>query len=144
MTKRAARERLHRIRERASSARAVIATERSTPRRPLTERVASVCGTWADHPPARRLIERNHVEGSISVRRLGSFGFEVPVRDVSVAGCKVELVEPVTVRDNVIARLPGLEPFSATVIWSNERCAGLQFNRPLHPAVFDMLLERLG
>ena len=80
----------------------------------------------------------------MSLRRLGSFGFEVPMRDVSAAGCRVELVEPVAVNDRVVARLPGLEPFGATVIWSDERSAGLSFNRPLHPAVYELLLGRLG
>lgn len=78
------------------------------------------------------------------MRRLGSFGFDIPVRDLSATGCKVELVESVAARDHVVARLPGLEPLGATVIWSDERCAGLQFNRPIHPAVLDMLLERLA
>ena len=144
VTKLAARERLYRIRDRAQSARATLAAERVTPRQPFARRAAPASGTWADRPPARRLIERNYVDGQISMRRLGGFGFDVPVCDISLAGCMVELVEPVSARDHVITRLPGLEPFSATVVWSDDRCAGLQFNRPLHPAVFEMLLERLA
>lgn len=144
LTKRAARERLHRIRDRAQSARATLASEHVAERLPFAQRTSAMCGTWADQQPARRLHQRTHVQGHISVRRLGSFGFDIPVRDLSATGCKVELVESVAARDHVVARLPGLEPLGATVIWSDERCAGLQFNRPIHPAVLDMLLERLS
>ena len=150
MTKRIARDRLHRVRDRAQSARVNLAKERIVRRLELADRTAGTrdgsggpCGTWTDEPPARRSAERNSVDGEVSMRRLGSFGFDLPVRDISTAGCKVELVEQVSASDPVITRLPGLEPFGATVMWSDERCAGIRFNRPIHPAVFDLLLGRL-
>lgn len=143
MMKREDRERLARIRDRAQSARAALATERATPRTPIAESPAAEDGAWTDRPPARRLTERSYADGQISMRRLGSFGFELPVRDLSPVGCRVELVEQVSAKDHVITRLPGLEPFGATVMWSDERCAGIRFNRPIHPAVFELLLERL-
>ena len=143
MMNREERERLGRIRDRAQSARTTLATERATPRTPIADRPAPVDGAWTDRPPARRLTERSYADGQISMRRLGSFGFELPIRDLSPAGCMVELVEQVSASDHVITRLPGLEPFGATVMWSDERCAGIRFNRPIHPAVFELLLERL-
>lgn len=144
LRKRLAQERLHRVRDRAQSARVALVQARTTPRYQVNARSSSLCGTFADEAPARRSIERREVCGQASVRRLGSFGFDLPVRNVSPVGCSVELVEPVAVDDHVIARLPGLEPFGARVIWTDERCAGLQFNRPIHSAVFELLLERLG
>jgi hypothetical protein len=143
MMNREHRERLGRIRDRAQSARMTLATERAVPRRAIAERPVRESGAWTDRPPARRLTQRSYADGQISMRRLGSFGFELPVRDLSPAGCMVELVEQVSTSDHVIARLPGLEPFGATVMWSDERCAGIRFNRPIHPAVFERLLERL-
>ena len=77
------------------------------------------------------------------MRRMGSFSFQVTLEDVSTGGCKVELVEFVEVNDHVIARFPGIEPFSAKVTWANSRFAGIDFDRPLHPAVFEQLLSRL-
>jgi hypothetical protein len=144
LRKHAARERLHRIRERAQSARTTLASAHEVHRLPLTRRASALCGTWADELPARRLHQRTSVQGQISMRRLGSFGFDIRVRDLSAIGCRVELIESVGAGDHVVARLPGLEPLGATVIWSDERCAGLQFNRPIHPAVLDLLLERLS
>lgn len=149
LTKRISRDRLERVRDRAQSARVSLAKERVIRRLMSAERATAVCGStagcdiWTDQPPARRGAERNIVDGEVSMRRLGSFGFDLPVRDISTAGCKVELVEQVTASDHVITRLPGLEPFGATVIWSDERRAGIRFNRPIHPAVFELLLERL-
>jgi hypothetical protein len=49
----------------------------------------------------------------------------------------------VDVDDHVIARFPGVEPFSAKVTWADSHCAGIHFERPLHPAVFEQLLSRL-
>jgi PilZ domain len=150
MTKRIARDRLDRVRDRAQSARVNLAVERVVRRLESADRTAATRGgtatargPWADEPPARRSAERNSVDGEVSMRRLGSFGFDLPVRDISTAGCKVELVEQVTASDHVITRLPGLEPFGATVMWSDERNAGVRFNRPIHPAVFELLLQRL-
>ena len=77
------------------------------------------------------------------MRRMGSFSFQVTLEDVSTGGCKVELVEFVEVNDHVIARFPGIEPFSPKVTWADSRFAGIDFDRPLHPAVFEQLLSRL-
>ena len=105
---------------------------------------ASICGTWADKPAGRRRGQRVRVSSAeIGMRRMGSFSFQVMLEDVSVGGCKVELVEFVEVNDHVIARFPGIEPFSAKVSWADSRFAGIDFDRPLHPAVFEQLLSRL-
>jgi hypothetical protein len=144
LKKRLALERLFRVRDRAHSARAAFAQTRTASPYLFAQRAKAVCGTFADHGPARRSTARSDAAGEISMRRVGSFGFEVPVRNVSAAGCSVGLVEPVAVNDRVIARLPGLEPLAAKVIWSDPHCAGLQFERPIHPAVFELLLERLA
>jgi len=144
LKKRLAQERLFRVRDRAHSARAAFAQTRIASSYSFAHRSAALCGTFADNGPARRSTPRSDISGEISMRRVGSFGFDVPVRNVSAAGCSVDLVEPVAVNDRVIARLPGLEPLAAKVIWSDPHSAGLQFERPIHPAVLELLLERLG
>jgi hypothetical protein len=77
------------------------------------------------------------------MRRRGARHGEVLLREISAHGCSVELAELVEERDHVIARLPKLEPFGATVAWVDGRSAGLHFNRGMHPAVFELLLTRL-
>lgn len=151
LTKPALHERLQRVRSRESTA----APKQSFPiielpnRSPMVDRCmpagsAAICGRWADKPAGRRRGQRVRVASAeIGMRRMGSFSFQVVLEDVSTGGCKVELVEFVEVNDHVIARFPGIEPFSAKVSWADSRFAGIDFDRPLHPAVFEQLLSRL-
>ena len=151
LTKRLDRGRLQRVRSRQSTA----APMTSYPiielpsRSPAIDRLlpagaSAICGTWADKPAGRRCGQRVRVTGAeIGIRRLGSFSFQVILEDVSSGGCKVELVDFVEINDHVIARFPGIEPFSAKVSWADSRFAGIDFDRTLHPAVFEQLLSRL-
>jgi hypothetical protein len=151
LNKRLIAERLQRLRLRAHAG----VTRLSSPlidlpnRSPMIDRcvaagVSAACGTWADKPEGRRRNRRVAVSAEISMRRMGSFSFQVPLGDVSTGGCRVELVEFVDAGDHVIARFPGIEPFSATVTWADPHSAGIHFEQPLHPAVFEQLLSRLA
>lgn len=91
----------------------------------------------------RRSSGRIALDSNIIVRRVGSFNFEVALRDVSTGGCRVELLEPSAVGDPVIARLPQLEPLGSRVCWSEGTTTGVQFLTSIHPAVFEALLTRL-
>lgn len=146
LKRRLARERLSRIRHRAQHA----ALRFVQPKLRIVPAGASAtCGTvdatavWTDSAPGRRGSERVPVGDHVSVRRFGGFPFDCRLWDVSLGGCKVELVEAATPNDRVIARLRGLEPFGARIAWTDDRSAGLSFDRPMHPAVMDHLLERL-
>lgn len=92
----------------------------------------------------RRTSRRLPLGCEISVRRAGGFSFQLPAFDVSIDGCQVELVEMVDVNERVIVRLPALEPLGAEVAWVEGNHAGLRFHRPLHPAVFDQLIDRFA
>ena len=78
------------------------------------------------------------------LRRLGNPTFSVGVRDVSPTGCKVDLVERPSVGEVMQIKLPGLEALDARVAWIEGYIAGLKFDRAIHPAVFDMLMTRIG
>ena len=90
----------------------------------------------------RRRSCRRPVDHEVGVKKLGGFGFQLPTLDVSPEGCRVELVEMVDAGERVIVRLPALEPLGAEVAWVQGANAGLQFQRPLHSAVFDQLMDR--
>jgi hypothetical protein len=90
----------------------------------------------------RRQSCRRPVEHEVGVKKLGGFGFQLPTVDVSAEGCRVELVEMVDAGERVIVRLPALEPLGAEVAWVEGANAGLHFQRPLHSAVFDQLMDR--
>lgn len=92
---------------------------------------------------SRRSSPRKAVASEICVRRTGGFNFQAGLTDVSLGGCRVELIEPCEIGDHVIARFPALEPLGARVCWSAGVTAGVAFQAPVHPAVFDALLIRL-
>jgi hypothetical protein len=90
----------------------------------------------------RRRSCRRPVEHEVGVKKRGGFGFQLATLDVSPEGCRVELVEMVDAGERVIVRLPALEPLGAQVAWVQGANAGLHFQRPLHSAVFDQLIDR--
>ncbi len=93
------------------------------------------------HQPRRS--KRIVVTAEVTLRRHGRQNFRVQVFDASAHGCKVEFVERPEVQESLWVRFEGLEPLEASVRWLEGQCAGLQFSRPIHPAVFDLLAERM-
>lgn len=91
----------------------------------------------------RRRFGRTTIASEALVRRVGSFSFEVALKDISVDGCRVEMLEPCQVGDSAITRFPQLEPLGTRVCWAEGTATGMQFSTSIHPAVFDMLLTRL-
>jgi hypothetical protein len=91
-----------------------------------------------------RRSERISLTADVSLRRLGQNSYRVRVNDLSPHGCKVDLVERPCVGEHMLVKFEGLEVFDAEVCWVESYVAGLRFEKPMHPAVFDLLLERLG
>jgi hypothetical protein len=92
-------------------------------------------------PPRR---ERVAVEADIALRRPGRLHYRVGVRDVSPEGCKAELVERPDVGELLWVRFDGLEGLEARVCWTAGFVAGLRFVHPIHPAVFERMIEQMG
>ena len=95
-----------------------------------------------EHQP--RQAERMSSTAEVSLRRLGKLNYRVQVFDVSSNGCKVELVDKPRLDEHVLVKFDGLESLEAEVCWIDGTTAGLRFEKPIHPAVFDLLLQRLG
>lgn len=92
----------------------------------------------------KRRSGRHKPDGAdVCLRRIGGFNFSVRLRDLSASGCGIELIEPYDVDDQVIARFRKLDPLGARVRWTSGSVAGIEFNRAIHPAVFENLLGRL-
>jgi hypothetical protein len=113
---------------------------------PVTQICASAGSVRQEPAPrpegCRRRSCRWTVDHEVGVKKLGGFGFQLPTLDVSPEGCRVELVEMVDAGERVIVRLPALEPLGAQVAWVQGANAGLHFQRALHSAVFDQLMDR--
>jgi len=91
----------------------------------------------------RRDCPRIAVASTIGVRPIGAFNHLVTLHDVSISGCRVEVVEDVDVGEPVIARFPQLEPLVGAIRWKGGSTAGVEFSRRMHPAVLDALVTRL-
>ena len=92
----------------------------------------------------RRSARRALLGSELRVRRIGGFNFQAGLKDVSTDGCRIELIEECEPGEDVIARFPELEPLGAWVRWTLGVTAGIEFMRPIHPAVFNALLGRLA
>jgi hypothetical protein len=87
--------------------------------------------------------ERISLEAEVALRRLGQKAYRIRVTDLSPDGCKVELIQRPDVEERMVVKFDGLEPLEAEVCWVVGFSAGLRFDKPMHPAVFDLLLDRL-
>ena len=144
-----AARRLRRIRGRArrGAENRVAAPAVPCRKRGETVPVSPSGGVEQDSIPAegeRRSTSRVALSCEVMVRRIGGFNFEVALRDLSTAGCRVELLDPCEAGDSVIARFPQLEPLGSRVCWTEGVTTGMQFLTSIHPAVFQSLLARLS
>jgi hypothetical protein len=89
-----------------------------------------------------RQSERVPIEGEVSLRRIGQINYRVRLFDCSPEGCKTELVERPRIGEHVLVKMPHLESLDAEVCWVDNFTAGLRFEKPLHPAVFDLMGQR--
>lgn len=96
---------------------------------------------------SRPMIERRSPRRVVNVRaqyrrRVARLGAEVI--DLSEHGLRLQSSDRLAVGETVWVTLPGLEPRRAVVMWSDGFIAGCSFPEPLHPAVFDAIVERCG
>lgn len=91
-----------------------------------------------------RRSERISLTADVSLKRLGQNSYRVRANDLSPHGCKVDLVERPRVGEHMLVKFEGLEVFDAEVCWVEGYVAGLRFEKPMHPAVFDLMIQRLG
>jgi PilZ domain len=90
-----------------------------------------------------RKAARIELQTQAGLRQLGYRPKKIELLDISNLGCRVEMAEQLTLGESVWLRLPGLESIHAHVAWTRDWTAGLEFAKPLHPAVLEMLLARL-
>lgn len=91
-----------------------------------------------------RAHERMPVSAQVLIRRQGGRAYQACIFDVTPAGCKVEFIERPSAGEVLWAKFDGLEPVEAKVRWVDGFCGGIQFVRPIHPAIFDSLMARLN
>ena len=99
--------------------------------------------TAAARTPISRKSARVELRADVELRRAGHNNYRVHLYDMSPHGCKVEFVTRPKLDETVWVKIDGLESLEALVCWVNGFEAGVEFVRPIHPAVFDFLINRL-
>ena len=63
------------------------------------------------------------------------------LKNLTCGGARIEGLEGLRAGDKVTLYLPSLKPKEALVAWTQGGAAGLEFERPLHPDVFEDLVQ---
>lgn len=96
-------------------------------------RIAGNLETASEH--RERKAERSPTEIPAGVRERGRSGLDIEVVDFSTHGCRIEYRGVLIIGAHAWLNLPDLESWHARVAWMSEGQAGLDFVKPLHPAV---------
>jgi hypothetical protein len=91
----------------------------------------------------RREHERFAVTANASLRRVGRDAYQARIFDFTTSGCKVEFIERPKIGELLWVKFSGLDSIEAKVRWVDNFYGGLEFVRPIYPAVFELLLARL-
>ena len=100
-------------------------------------------GIQSPPAPRQRRAPRVSLDAEVTLRRAGQHNYRVHVYDISPEGCRVEFVERPSLEELLWVKFEGLEALESLVCWTRGPTAGLEFRRPIYPAVFDILLRRL-
>lgn len=95
-------------------------------------------------PATPRKSVRVGLEAEVVLRRTGQSNYRVQVHDASPDGCKLEFVERPRLDERVWIKFDGMDAVEALVCWVEGNAAGVEFTRPIHPAVFQTLVARLA
>lgn len=90
-------------------------------------------------PSKPRRSQRVALTAEIELRRTRTTRHSVTVRDLSCHGCCINLIDRVSLDEIIWIKLPGIESLEAYVCWTKGFVAGVEFTKPLHPAVFDLV-----
>jgi hypothetical protein len=92
----------------------------------------------------RRRDQRLSLDADVEFRRKKQAHYTVRMQDLTPNGCRIAPPERVDAGELVWVQLPSLESLSSRVKWATAWQSGVEFDRPMHPAVFDLLASRLA
>ncbi len=91
-----------------------------------------------------RKSERVPLAMGAGLRQRGGTGVTIQIVDLSIDGFRATTHLQLVKGNDVWLRLPGLEPYQAKVMWAKGSFIGCAFDRPLHPAVLEMIVKKSG
>lgn len=89
-----------------------------------------------------RISRRVPVELGAGLRQRGAHGVAIQILDLSTHGFRASTHLDLNEGADVWLRLPGLEAIQARVAWVKGYVIGCAFERPLHPAVLEMIVGK--
>ena len=92
----------------------------------------------------RRRSERLELGADVEFRRKRAMHYTIRMHDLTPHGCKIAPPEHVETGELVWVQLPSLHSLASHVKWAGDWQSGVEFDRPMHPAVFDMIAARLA
>lgn len=99
-------------------------------------------GIPADRLPLNRKAMRIALDAEVALRRSGQHNYHVRVYDASPYGCRIEFVERPGLDERVWVKFDGLQAIEGMICWVEGFLAGVEFVNPIHPAVFERLIDR--
>jgi hypothetical protein len=97
-----------------------------------------------DQPTTPRKSARVGLNAEVTLRRAGRSNYRTRVFDASPEGCKLEFIERPDLSETLWIRFEGMELVEAHVRWTEGFITGVEFQKPLHPAVFALLVKKLS
>jgi hypothetical protein len=97
----------------------------------------------ASPQPRQRKSARVPLQADVQLRRRGQHHYVVNVFDISIEGCKLEFVERPRLDETVWVKFEGYDAIQSTVCWVEGHTVGVEFERPIYPSIFEMMIERL-
>lgn len=91
----------------------------------------------------QRRNERARTIATVSFRRPSEQSYKVELHDLSPLGCRIDVRTRLSEGQIIWITLPGLQMQQCTVRWTDGWVAGLEFEQPLHPSVFEHLTDRI-
>jgi hypothetical protein len=86
--------------------------------------------------PPLRAAERFRLTVSVVAKHPRSMRrIEAELWDLSIGGCRIVSTELLSVGDQLIVKIEGLENWPAAVVWTGKDSCGVHFHTPLHYAV---------
>ena len=92
----------------------------------------------------RRRWPRRRVVAKADFRRKREMRYSIPIHDLTAQGCRIGSPERLVRGEMVWLQLPTLESQQATVRWAGLGVSGIEFDQPMHAAVYEMIAERLA
>ena len=94
-------------------------------------------------PQLPRRNARVQLQAEVQLRRSGQHHYMVSVHDISPDGCRLEFVERPRLDETVWVKFGTMDSIEANVCWIKGHDVGVEFARPIYPAVFNALVEKL-